>query len=392
MALLSPVVRRVARRTQRWLVHAGLGGLGASVALALASIHVDAPLVDVLSALGFASLAGAAALGAEGRRKLPGGLRVEGDRLTIVPGGHETQLPLADLESGLLVPSPRAEDPRCTVELRTRDGDLWQVEAPYEAAGQAFLAELGLAPEQRRVRIERHVGVGTLLALSTVAGGALALLLGQLGLGAAPPWPDPLTALACALLALGVGLESRDPFGPPPLDIGADGVAWREGRPVFLPYRAIRAARLERGDLVLETDERTRRIDLGSVRPGVQRAVQRLVSRLAGVGERPDADRFARRGRRFDEWVADLKTGSSYRAARVPRARVLETLEDASAPADQRLGAALALAADDEQGVVRARVAELARSCADPDLALALEELAEDRLRAETAERLGEAT
>ncbi|HJK90431.1 MAG TPA: hypothetical protein RMH26_06790, partial [Polyangiaceae bacterium LLY-WYZ-15_(1-7)] len=135
-----------------------------------------------------------------------------------------------------------------------------------------------------------------------------------------------------------------------------------------------------------------RRIDLGSVRPGVQRAVQRLVSRLAGVGERPDADRFARRGRRFDEWVADLKTGSSYRAARVPRARVLETLEDASAPADQRLGAALALAADDEQGVVRARVAELARSCADPDLALALEELAEDRLRAETAERLGEAT
>ena len=37
------------------------------------------------------------------------------------------------------------------------------------------LAELDLAPEQRRVRIERHVGVGTLLALSTVAGGALAL-------------------------------------------------------------------------------------------------------------------------------------------------------------------------------------------------------------------------
>ncbi|HJL46345.1 MAG TPA: hypothetical protein RMG45_10935, partial [Polyangiaceae bacterium LLY-WYZ-15_(1-7)] len=80
---------------------------------------------------------------------------------------------------------------------------------------------------------------------------------------------------------------------------------------------------------------------------------------------------------------------ADYRSARVPQRQVLDVLEDPSAPAARRVGAALALEAIAPEEA-RRRCAELAGSVVDPALAQAFRELAAGAVKDATLLALSE--
>ncbi|HJL25798.1 MAG TPA: hypothetical protein RMH80_26530, partial [Polyangiaceae bacterium LLY-WYZ-15_(1-7)] len=99
-----------------------------------------------------------------------------------------------------------------------------------------------------------------------------------------------------------------------------------------------------------------------------------------------------RRGRTAAAWRKHLATvcgAADYRSARVPQRQVLDVLEDPSAPAARRVGAALALEAIAPEEA-RRRCAELAGSVVDPALAQAFRELAAGAVKDATLLALSE--
>ncbi|HTN88222.1 MAG TPA: hypothetical protein VL242_31295, partial [Sorangium sp.] len=109
-----------------------------------------------------------------------------------------------------------------------------------------------------------------------------------------------------------------------------------------------------------------------------------LLRERSGRGA-PEAGRagalLERRGLPATAWRAALRrlvseSGADYRTAKLTREQALAVLEDGAAPAELRIGAALALSAwRDGQTVERLRIA--AEGCASRDVRLALEQAAE---------------
>ncbi|HJL01819.1 MAG TPA: hypothetical protein RMH85_11580 [Polyangiaceae bacterium LLY-WYZ-15_(1-7)] len=204
-----------------------------------------------------------------------------------------------------------------------------------------------------------------------------------------------------ALPALGIAVWMRILFAiqPSDVEVGADGLAWREKRQDrFVSFRDLRAITTEGATLLLHTDDGIERIPFGPVDPALREAVRARVARALARLRPEEAARLealGRRGRSLAEWKAELQKlfAGGLRSPRVPRVRVIETLDDDGAPPDQRLGAALALveSGDPESAkLARRRAAELAEAVADPHLARAFVELADDALQEETAERLAD--
>jgi hypothetical protein len=164
-------------------------------------------------------------------------------------------------------------------------------------------------------------------------------------------------------------------------------------------YRELKDVVLDGSTLRLVTQGRTHTVDLGDTPPAGRDAVKRRIE-TAWFADVPHAplELLARRGRDLATWKATLaelvsEGQESYRQAKIPRVRVEATLEDPDAPADQRLGAAIALAStgtDQQRDAARRRAAELAKSVVDPTLAQAFVEVAHDRLARTVAERVGE--
>lgn len=94
-------------------------------------------------------------------------------------------------------------------------------------------------------------------------------------------------------------------------------------------------------------------------------------------------NRLARRGRPVDEWRTSLRraleSAEGYRDEPLTREALLRVLASPAAPAERRLGAALALAPDRHAGSHESVLAA-ALACANPRLRIALEQAAEGDL------------
>lgn len=336
----------------------------------------------------------------DARVVLPGrlGAREPGAVVELTLRGTVHRILAADLESGHVVPAHRVigSDGQpvgvpAKVVLTRRGGDLWNLEVADVDEGLELLAAVGLGPKARALHLDRRRPWSFLVAfcLNFLA---LPLLAGVIAPAAIVLPPFALGFLSLVLW-VGTGRAILDRLQPSTLAIGADGIAWREGRePRFVAHRDIRDARFNSGgklgglQLVLTTAGGEVTIDLGPIEPAKVHAV--LAHVLSARGEaRAAASALARGGRDFAAWEQALRDAmaSDYRKPGVPKVRVVEILEDPHAPGDQRLGAAIALATSDPDRA-RAIALDAARAAADPALAEALEAFADDRLDARRAE------
>jgi hypothetical protein len=119
-----------------------------------------------------------------------------------------------------------------------------------------------------------------------------------------------------------------------------------------------------------------------------EKLTERIEAQLAvrRARERADAPAFARAGRETDAWLREVAgatdQNASYRTPAVPPDELWRIVEDTTAPATARAGAAAALRQDlDDDGRVRLRAA--ADACVAPRLRIALETVAtpDDDLR-----------
>jgi hypothetical protein len=416
---LSRVLRSV-QRTRRGLARGmrrlAYGLFGAGTLIGAFFSAADPELVETIrGTLGHAIGAPATGLLVLGTLVFPFVRRSSRDAPVVLPGplaarepgavveltlrGEVHRIPVADFESGHVVPAHRDArgngpliDVPAKVVLERRGGDLWKLEVGDVDEGLELLAAVGLGPKARTLRLERRrpwsVLLAFLLTLLTLPLSALVVI------PAAPVLPPYALGYLLLVLWLGTGYAILGRLQPSALAIGGDGIAWREGRtPRFVAHRDVRDARLgfdgKPGgsiELVLTTAAGEVHIPLGPIGPAHLHSA--LAHVLAARGEaRAAATALARGGRDFAEWSQALgrAMASDYRQPGVPKVRVLETLEDPHAPADQRLGAAIALATTDPERA-RALAQHAARAAADPALAEALEAFADARLDARRAE------
>lgn len=417
MPTFATTLTRVRGRLTRWLVRSSYALFGAGAALGLVAAAFPEATREVIrtgvgAAIGWSAMTTTLAtllVLAFARRSAPGQIttpellatRSTDGELVLTFRGREHRIPLAELAGGHVVPAHRGIGPDNRpidvppqVVLETRGGDVWRVNVEDVARGFEVLASVGLGARDRTLEITRRKGGSVIATLFLVLVASPVLLLPTaLAALALPPSTVGIFGLLLVFRAASSILRRLQPS---PLAIGADGVAWREGwrRRRFVPHRDIEDVRLETVGalagrvLVLETKSGPVHIPLG---PLEYERLEATVAHLkAARGEaRATMDALGRGGREFEEWKADVEAllREGYRQARVPKVRVLETLEDPHAPADQRLGAAMALASTDPTRAHEV-AREVARACADRELAEALEALIESRLDAPRAERV----
>lgn len=312
-----------------------------------------------------------------------GPVRVAADAagLRFDSGAAERSIPLAEIRSGLVL-----SDLRVRVELRLRRGRVLEVHVAREEEGARLLAALGIGPTERRVAVP----LGSVLR-ELVAGcfGLPAFMILWLVVIAA--LFEPLTGSSgpvvawFALTVLSTWLLRRA-VRRTQVVVGTDGV--RVERPfstVWLPYAEI--------DSVERRDDRLLLVRRGSDGPVVLRTGEALTETLAqrirdahegfagGTAPR-GADALERRGRDLALWREDLRkllAGDGYRAMGLTPEDALHTLDDANAPRDRRVGAALLLrVAGYPEAQEHIRVA--AGTTADDALRAALASAAEDEI------------
>lgn len=285
-----------------------------------------------------------------------------------------------------------------SVVLRMRGDELITFTAEDAAEAREVLDVAGVSPDQRALRVR--------LAPETGYAGRRFL-----------PWGLSSIALLLArtdlttLLAVGVILVVLVLLWPAlthtQVLIGAEGLTLE--RPLarrFIPFQAVVGVEVEHGAVVVVTPRERVRLPTGP-RPGAeasyeQAAVQAvLFDRLQEVRdvherrstERIDLGVLDRRGRSLPAWRAALRrvgaAESSYRLRAVPREALEAVVVDASATAERRLGAAMALSVSEAAG--RRSIERAVDACADSRLRAALAAAAADSLAEEEMEAALEA-
>jgi hypothetical protein len=190
-----------------------------------------------------------------------------------------------------------------------------------------------------------------------------------------------LTVTAAAIFS-----QARRSLGPTEVLLGVDGISVLSGRrPRFVPWRELRGARLVRFDIVLTLRSGEHlRIPVTTPDPARDGA---LVADLRAEIARTPEDRSAevtalqRGGRDVEQWRDALRAlasrSSAYRGSALDHDELARALAARDVAAEQRVGAAIALAAIGEEGRTRVRVA--AASSADLPLREALADIAEER-------------
>ena len=278
--------------------------------------------------------------------------------------------------------SPLEESALPTVTLNTADGLDWKVTMRSIRAGLDLLALAGVGPSHRRLSLQRllHWGQGVVMMLGLAVGLTFTHLVGTLN-PAQSMWIEMLFMFAPLLLLHRADLTK--------LVVGTDGSRWWNGlQRKFLRHRDVRKIRQEHNTLVLVTDTDEVCIRFDKLKPRQIELVREWIN-LVAAAEQSDAELFGRAGRDTDAWLKDVRTvfTNAYRRASVPKVRVVEALNDATAGADERLGAAIALFEEDPV-LAQEIIANIATTSADPELLAALELLDEESLP-QAAARIG---
>lgn len=287
---------------------------------------------------------------------------------------------------GRIVPYEHIEEsfesaPRMlTLKLRDR------AQIVLEVAGSAAeaLTQLGFATERRTVReplaqllspftqgfltfVGSMLTLGFLLARHEAAGLGIAFVS------------------SCVLATLVVRV-----FGYPNVLLGADGLRVSSGlRRSFVPFAALAEVRSEGGTVWLRCHDGTTRIlsPAGNAQALAERIEVAWRAFQHGSGLRIEA--LARGEQTLLEWRRELSAlaerGTGFRQMPIDATLLELELGDASAPADRRIGAALALRGQNPKHIERIR--GVAGTCADDALRLALEAVCDDTLDEALLER-----
>lgn len=302
--------------------------------------------------------------------------RDEGGLLTIAR---------ADVSSGWM-----EETGAVHLVLRDRTEVVLQPKADdVQAAGAALLASLGLSARQKAVELEiggvgstgTRVGLGALGVLAWLATTLTLLAIGssfsQRGAHHAYLYLGPIAATLLASRAVIARATRRR------LKIGTDGVRIRRLRERFIPIERISSVEerdggaslvLVDGSIIALPDDPAR--DEMDRRSYVARLREILAARGQG-----DALAVLDRGERSKiEWIAHLQnllaSEGDYRRARVDAPTLERVVEDGAAPAERRIGAALALASLGD-APTKARIRVAAQASVDEELRAMLELAAE---------------
>jgi hypothetical protein len=382
----------------------GLGWLGSSSLAVVGALAAVA--VYFWSAM---SLAGTDR-GPGERRLVDGSATIEGDRIVVTAGKTVTALPLSLLDGGWTERSAGWY----TAVLSFSDGKVVAVERPSEQEAVALLSAAGAGAQARAVRMRgyREDTGGRKIAGFFLAFFALLLL------------PILLTVLTVLVVAIGswsaqplgtmagVLLGSAPLFGicawlwskvtPAWIHIGADGVVLRGAfRRRFFPHSAIMRAVPTKGGVAdayhfvrLELrDGRYFTFPAASADEAMALIDRILAARKVTAGQ--DRARLledlARNGRSVSEWKKAQETlvaKTGYRSAGHDIEEVMRIVEDAAAPLEQRVAAALAARPHGGEAVQK-RIRVAAGACVEPRLRVALEKASAGEIEDEELEEIG---
>ncbi|WP_437955633.1 hypothetical protein WME76_29550 [Sorangium sp. So ce119] len=323
--------------------------------------------------------------------------------LWIERPGDRSSFPLLSLTSA------RLSSCGGEVALKTDDGDVIRVRVEDSADAERLLGAIAAGREQGTWSVRLHDDVAPPLRRR--------LFVGVASLVSLICWSvlDPDVALSLGVVtgasAWALAALLREGAAPRVLVAGSDGLSLRDDAGErFIPYACIE--RIDETALGVELGlAGGEEVLLTIVPPQLLRdpsetglsmvlAERRREHLLALLRERsgrgaPEAGRagalLERRGLAAPAWRAALRrlvdeAGADYRTARLTREQAYAVLEDGGAPAELRIGAALALSSSrDDHTAERLRIA--AEGCASRDVRLAIEQAAEGEVDDWTLER-----
>ncbi len=283
-----------------------------------------------------------------------------------------------------------------TVTLLLRDKTRIVLEVS-EQSPEAALLQLGFDPENRVQHAPLRAALGPFtLGFLTFIGSMFAY---QIALSS-----YRLSGLAVAVvLSILSTAAVVELFGYPRLFIGTDGLRVESGlRKRFIPYSQIQAVRVSevvrdpRSGIVTTTLE-GHGINLDLLGEGhlllptvgqsdvqIAALARRIEAGVAAYAEKKarGVHVLERSGRSLTDWRRDLESlarrEAGFREQPLDDAELERELRDASAPADRRIGAALALRVKVPEAQERIRI--VAGTCADDAVRVALEAVCDDSL------------
>lgn len=366
-----------------WVSYA-VGSIGMGAALAIGQAFAiptpfPEPLRTIVSLVGIAVLAWPPLLVAS---FLAGRARsVRASTASVADGALQVgalSIPRSELAQGAVLPTGG-------LTVTDRRGRELVIETEVAKAA-ALLDALDLEPEMHRYRFawrNRKARIGSFV-LAIMASSLIAVLPLQLGRGG----PATLGAIGFLLLLspyLIAELVSRW-WARRELTVGLDAVEARSRRgQQTIRLDDIRDVTATDTELVVTTkDGSVHRMfadfDDAAMRPALLARIReaRAVAASKKSGDSVAAALLARGEQSVGDWrrqaASILTAATGFRAAAVEASELASVLEDASAPAEQRIAAAIALGADPEN---RPRIRVAADASASPQLRVALDALAE---------------
>jgi Bacterial PH domain len=290
-----------------------------------------------------------------------------------------------------------------SVVLRMRGGDVISIEVPTLLEARAVLLAAGVAAEQQVLKMRlanamTQLPVGGCIAALGSFFLPIAGIIATIGLFASPMGSraQGTSALILAAITLVFALLVRALI-PPRVVIGTDGIAVERmfGR-TFVRHSRVTEVSSRRGAVVLQVrGGRSLALPTGhryaslrsraeesphtALRNRIEEARAAGRSRSSPSACAADLDRG---GRSLDAWRRHLRglvSTESYRRASVGKEEIAAVLEDASAPPQRRVAAALILAEGDD-AAIKLRIADVVRTCADESLRAALEAAAQGEI------------
>lgn len=336
-------------------------------------------------------------------RRRPGAWASAGGEVTVWSGARSLRFRACDVESAWVEASRVAQ-------LRLRDGSAVSVEADD---AEALPAALGLDEGARamRVSLSSSASMSPFGTGATIFAVVVAFALGAAALvtsmSAFTRGSDSATVTAAAFggimgFAVVMGLAVMrlvQALVRPELIVGTDGLVSDAlaGRLAFTDIARVHGE--PRGVVVVRTNGARALLPLwshgtrpfrfsgpvGSEPEATARAllgrIERALARRGGVV--PGAEALDREGRPISEWRSALvglaAAGGAYRGSALDSTGLVRVLDDQAQPLERRIGAAVALGAQDKE-LARERVRTVGEQCADGHVRVALERAVEGEL------------
>ncbi|MEQ9322493.1 MAG: hypothetical protein RIF41_25225 [Polyangiaceae bacterium] len=326
-------------------------------------------------------------------------VEIHDDHVVLYGESHQTLRP-DDIVDGWLEADEHGSS---FVVCRLRRGRRLVMHTREPAEAEEILATLGVDVSQAVARfdveslaVEQGQGpVFHLLGAALLAMWAFPSVLAIAGV-AQKGWSVTAPLIMLGILAV-VALLFARMVRPGRVVVGMDGFRIRRGlRERFISYETVRGVDYQVDHVRVWVDDDILDLSCATFASREHERTHSLAQRLARAHEifrarRGDAaaklSLLERGERSVEAWRRDLEalareTGG-YRQMRIDDAVLTEVVEDATAPAEQRLGAAIVLAARQAPPEVTERVRIASRSCANPRLRVALDHVLEGEALAE---------